>query len=112
MDTPLRVLILDDSVDDALLLVQELKRRGYSLTTERVDTAAAMRAALAGRQWDIILSDYSMPDFNALAALKVLHDVGLDLPFIIISGTIVEEEAVAALKAGAHDFIVKGRLSR
>lgn len=111
MDIPLRALILDDSEDDAQLLVRELKR-SYTLTYERVDSAAGMRAALADRQWDIILSDYSMPDFNALNALKVLHEAALDLPFIIVSGTIIEEEAVAALKAGAGDFIVKGRLSR
>jgi PAS domain S-box-containing protein len=112
MDTPLRVLILDDSEDDALLLVRELKRGGYAPTCERADTALAMHTALAGRQWDIILSDYSMPAFSALDALELLHNVGLDLPFIVVSGTINEVMAVDVLKAGAHDFVLKGNFPR
>jgi len=112
METALRVLILDDSEDDTLLLVRELKRGGYAPTYERADTALAMHTALAGQSWDIILSDYSMPAFSALDALALLHDVGLDLPFIIVSGTLNEVMAVDALKAGAHDFVVKGNFPR
>jgi PAS domain S-box-containing protein len=112
MSTPLRVLILEDSEDDSLLLVQELKRGGFAPTHERVDSAAAMQDALASRPWDLILADYSMPAFSALDALKLLHDMGLDLPFIIVSGTITEATAVDALKAGAHDFVVKGNFAR
>ena len=109
---PLHTLIVDDSEDDALLVVQALKREGYDPSYERVATAEAIRGALARRQWEVILADYTMPSFGALAALDLLHQTQLDLPFIIISGTIDEAMAVSALKAGAHDFIVKGNLAR
>jgi signal transduction histidine kinase len=112
MNTPLRVLIVDDSADDATLLVLALEREGYDPAYERVATAPAMSEALARRQWDVVLSDYTMPSFGALMALELLHQTGLDLPFIIISGTIDEAMAVGALKAGAHDFVVKGNLAR
>ena len=112
MNTPLRVLIVDDSEDDATLLVLALEREGYEPAYERVMTAPAMSDALARRQWDVVLSDYTMPSFGALMALELLHQTGLDLPFIIISGTIDEAMAVGALKAGAHDFVVKGNLAR
>ena len=112
MNTPLRVLIVDDSADDARLLVLALEREGYEPAYERVMTAPAMSDALARRQWDVVLSDYTMPSFGALNALALLHQTGLDLPFIIISGTIDEAMAVGALKAGAHDFVVKGNLAR
>ena len=108
----LRVLIIEDSEDDALLLIRELRRGGYDVEFERVDTAAEMRLALDQKNWDLILSDYSMPEFNAPKALELLKTSGLDLPFIIVSGTIGEETAVAALKAGANDFLVKGKFSR
>ena len=112
MGKPLRVLIIEDSEDDTLLLLRELKRSGYEVEFERVDTAPAMQSALNQKTWDLILSDYSMPDFNAPSALELLKASGLDLPFIIVSGTIGEETAVAALKAGANDFLVKGKFSR
>lgn len=112
MSTRLRVLIVEDQEDDATLLLRELKRGGYDVTFERVDTSAAMRSALANHTWDVIVSDYSMPTFDAPSALSVLHEFGLDLPFIISSGTVGEETAVAALRAGAHDFFVKGNLTR
>jgi two-component system cell cycle sensor histidine kinase/response regulator CckA len=108
----LRALIVEDVEDDANLVLLELKRGGYDVAFERVETAAAMRDALSRKSWDIVLSDYSMPTFNAPAALAVLRDTGLDVPFIVISGTIGEEAAVAALKQGANDFFVKGRLAR
>jgi two-component system, cell cycle sensor histidine kinase and response regulator CckA len=108
----LRVLLVEDSKDDADLLLHELARGGYKVVAERVETADAMRGALQRGSWDAVLSDYSMPTFSAPEALKVLQESKLDLPFIIISGTIGEEAAVAALKAGASDFLVKGKLAR
>jgi PAS domain S-box-containing protein len=112
MGKSLRVLLIEDSEDDSQLLVRELRRIGYEVEFERIETATAMQSALAQRTWDLILSDYTLPSFNAPQALKVLKASGLDVPFIIISGTIGEETAVAALKAGANDFIVKGKYAR
>jgi PAS domain S-box-containing protein len=112
MKSLLRVLIVEDSEDDAQLIVREIKRSGSSVEFERVDTQTAMEEALAHNSWDIILSDYSMPEFSAMVALRTLKASGLDIPFLVVSGTIGEETAVAALKAGAHDFIVKGKLAR
>src|SRR5258708_33261241 len=111
MNTPLRVLIVDDSSDDAMLMVLALKREGYDPDYERVTTAEAMRAALQQREWDLILSDYTVPAFGALPALALLHELELDLPFIIMSGTIDETMAVDALRAGAHDFGLKCKLA-
>src|SRR3954463_13738610 len=112
MSTVLRALIVEDSEVDAELLLAELRRAGYDVTFERVETAAAMTTGLAHGPWDLVLSDYSLPTFSGPAALEVLKASGLDLPFIIISGTIGEETAVSALKSGANDFLVKGRLAR
>ena len=112
MSRPLRVLIVEDSADDAALLVRELRRGGYDLTCERVDTAGALQAALVKQPWDIVISDYSMPHFDAPAALRLLQESGLDVPFIIVSGAIGEDTAVAAMKAGAHDYLMKGSLAR
>ena len=112
MGRSLRVLIIEDSEDDAQLLLRELRRGGYEVEFERVETAEAMQSALAQKTWDLILSDYSLPRFNAPQALEVLKASGLDLPFIISSGTIGEDMAVAALKAGASDFLVKGNFAR
>jgi PAS domain S-box-containing protein len=111
MDT-LRVLIVEDSVPDTELLVSELERGGYRVVFERVQTAAALREALARSTWDVVVSDYDLPMFSGPGALEILQATGLDIPFIMISGTIGEEIAVSALKAGAHDFLVKGRLAR
>ncbi|HEY3225519.1 MAG TPA: response regulator, partial [Planctomycetota bacterium] len=111
MDKTIRALIVEDNEDDAQMLLRELERGGYRVAHRRVETPAAMREALS-EPWDIVLSDYSMPSFNAPAALELLRSTGIDLPFIIISGTIGEEVAVASLKAGADDFLVKGRLAR
>ena len=112
MSIPIRILMVEDSEDDAAMLLLELETGGYDPTFERVDTAAAMQAALAERTWDIVISDYSMPRFSALDALRLLQKSGLDLPFIIVSGAIGEDTAVAAMKAGAHDYLMKDRLAR
>jgi two-component system cell cycle sensor histidine kinase/response regulator CckA len=112
MNIPLRVLLIEDSEDDAALLLRALRPGGYDLTVERVETAETMRAALDRHPWDLVISDYSMPRFTGPAALQLLQEAGIDLPFIIVSGTIGEETAVAAMKAGAHDFLMKGQLTR
>jgi signal transduction histidine kinase len=112
MVKPLRVLIVEDSEDDAILLLHHLKRSGYDPTFIRVDTSAAMAKALDNEMWDIVIADYSMPHFSAPEALKLLHKSGLDLPFIIVSGKIGEDTAVAAMKAGAHDYIMKNNMFR
>jgi len=112
MEKVLRVLIIEDSEDDTQLLLRELHRSGYEVEFERVETAEAMQMALALKTWDLIISDYTLPTFNAPNALAVLKASSLDLPFIIISGTIGEETAVTALKAGASDFLIKGNFAR
>lgn len=112
MSIPLSVLLVEDSEDDAVLLLRKLQHSGYDPMFERVDTAAGMNAALDQQMWDIVICDYSMPQFSAPAALKLLKQSGRDLPFIIVSGTIGEDIAVAAMKAGAHDYIIKGNLAR
>jgi signal transduction histidine kinase len=110
--SPLQVLIVEDSENDALLLELELQRAGYDTVCHRVDTAAAMRAALERQRWDVVVADYVMPLFNGLDALALVRDKGLDLPFIIVSGHITEHTAVAAMKAGAHDYVMKDKLAR
>ena len=112
MSRPLRVLIVEDSKDDALLLLRQLRRGGYDPSFERVDTPAAMRAALDQQTWDIVIADYAMPHFSAPAALELLKAKEIDLPFIIVSGAIGEETAVAAMKTGAHDYMMKDNLAR
>jgi diguanylate cyclase len=111
MNKKLRVLIIDDSADDTILLVRGLSHGGFEPEFERVETPEAMRAALH-QTWDIIISDYAMPHFSGLGALSVLKESGLDLPFILVSGTIGEDLAVQAMKAGAHDYVMKGNLQR
>ena len=108
----LRILLIEDSDDDAQLLLRELRRIGYEVECQRVETAGEMRSALEHKEWDILICDYSLPHLNAPQALEILKSTGLDLPFIIISGTIGEESAISALKAGAHDFILKGKYAR
>jgi len=112
MTKPLRVLLVEDSPDDAELVVMQLEREHYTILWERVDTAHDMRVALRARQWDVIISDYAMPTFDAIAALAVMKEAELDLPFIIVSGVIGEETAVAAMKAGAHDYLLKKHMAR
>jgi signal transduction histidine kinase len=105
-------LIVEDDERDAQLVLREMKRGGFDVVSERVETAEAMSAALTERQWDVIISDYSMPRFSALMALSVMKELGMGLPFIIVSGTVGEDIAVEALHAGAHDFVAKGKLAR
>ncbi|OPY75390.1 MAG: Oxygen sensor histidine kinase NreB [Syntrophorhabdus sp. PtaU1.Bin058] len=108
----LRVLIVEDSEDDALLLLNLLKRNGYEVTHERVEKEDAMRSALQEKPWDVILCDYKMPQFDGMRALKLVSDMGIDIPFIIVSGTIGEDIAVECMKAGAHDYIMKNKTQR
>jgi len=110
--TTLRILIIEDSEDDAFLLAREIKRSDYDVTFKRIDTAEGMREALAKQEWDLIISDYEMPRFSVPEALELLHKSGLDIPFIIVSGVIGEEAAVDSLIAGARDFIMKSNLVR
>ena len=112
MPSALKMIIVDDSEDDAEFIQEEVKKAGYELTATRVDSADALQAALAQGDWDLVLSDHSMPGFSASAALRVLEGSGMDIPFIIVSGAIGEELAVALMRLGAHDFIMKDRLSR
>jgi len=112
MPKPLRVLIVEDSEDDAQNLLLELRRGGYEPIFERVDTKKGMNSALNRESWDIVLSDYSMPKFNGLDALKIIKERELNTPFILISGTIGEELAVNAMKAGANDYLMKDNLKR
>ena len=112
MTTPLRVLIVEDSPDEAELIVLALESAGYVIINQRVDNAAAMQAALEQQPWDVVLCDYAMPEFDALRALQLLQARQLDLPFILVSGTVGEETAVAAMKAGIHDYVMKDKLAR
>ena len=112
MTDALRVLMVEDSPTDAKLVVQELQRTGCPVEFERVETAKEMRAALERKEWDVVTSDWSMPKFTAPAALAILKEKGLDLPFIIVSGTIGEDKAVEAMRAGAHDYVLKDKLGR
>ena len=112
MSVPLRVLMIEDSEDDTALLVRELRRGSYDVTYERVDTPAAMSSALNKEKWDLVISDHSMPHFSGAAALKLLRQTESDVPFIFVSGTMGEEAAVAALKDGAQDYVMKTNLKR
>jgi two-component system, cell cycle sensor histidine kinase and response regulator CckA len=112
MKKSLNVLIVEDSEDDAQLMLRALRMNGYEVRHERVDTPEAMHDALATGTWDIVLSDSAMPCFSGAAALEMLKNKGLDIPFILVSGTIGEERAVELMKAGAQEFISKGNLAR
>ena len=112
MIQPIRVLLVEDSPDDAELTMRALRRGGFDPTYARVDTPEAMRAAFAQGTWDLVIADYSMPRFNGLAALKMLRESELDLPFILVSGAVGEDVAVEAMRCGADDYVLKSNLAR
>lgn len=112
MKRQLRVLVVEDSEFDAQVMISLLRRAGYDPFMHRVETSETLAEAVAQKPWDIVLADYNLPTFNALDALKHIQTVGLDVPFIIVSGGIGEDIAVAAMKAGAHDYLMKGNLNR
>ncbi len=112
MSTALRVLLVEDREDDAELIARELRRGGFEPTVERVATADGMRAALEGRQWEVVLCDYVLPGFSAEAALALLREQAPDVPLIVVSGQVGEETAADLMKAGARDFVMKGSLAR
>jgi two-component system sensor histidine kinase UhpB len=108
----LRVLLVEDSENDAALLEIALRRAGFDVQCERVETAEAMAAALERQPWDVVIADYVMPSFDGLSALALVKKLGLDQPFIVVSGHITDDTAVAAMKAGAHDYVMKDNLTR
>ncbi len=112
MKKTLRVLIVEDREDDALLILRALQKSGCEPSFERVETEEGMRVALRDQLWDLVLSDYHLPRFNGMAALRLLKETGLDLPFILVSGAIGEETAVEIMKAGANDCVMKENLQR
>lgn len=112
MNKALKVLIVEDSEDDAFLLLAHLRRGGYEPQFRRVDTASDLIAALSEQKWDIVFSDHNMPRFSSTAALEIVRACDVDIPFLIVSGSIGEETAVASMKAGAQDYLMKGNLAR
>jgi diguanylate cyclase (GGDEF)-like protein/PAS domain S-box-containing protein len=112
VNKPVKVLIVEDSEDDARLALWALRRGGFEPTYRRVQTAADMETALAEERWDAVMSDFMMPGFTGLDALRIFRSTGLDIPFILVSGTIGEETAVDAMKAGASDYVMKKSLAR
>ena len=112
MSKTLRLLLVEDSDDDEALLLRELRRSGFTVAFRRVETAPALKAALAEQAWDLVLCDYTLPLLDAPTALRLVQASGIDVPFIIVSGTIGEERAVESMRAGAHDFVLKDRMAR
>src|SRR5687768_10403593 len=108
----LRVILVEDSEDDAVLVIRELVRGGYEVTFTRVDTAEGLIAALEDTRWDVAIGDFSMPQFSGTAALTIVRQFDPEIPFIFVSGTIGEDVAVAAMRSGAQDYIMKGSLKR
>ena len=109
---PLRLLLVEDSENDALLVVEHLRQGGYDPDYTRVDNAISLAEALDSHDWDLVIADYTMPGFSGTAALTIVRDRGFEMPFIFVSGTIGEEIAVEAMKNGADDYIIKNNLSR
>ncbi len=110
--TPLRLLLVEDSEDDAALLLHALRRGEFEVTARRVETAEALLAALGEEAWDLVVSDYSLPRFSGPRALALFKERGLDIPFIVVSGAVGEDAAVALMKDGANDFVTKSNLER
>ena len=111
MSHPLKVLVVEDSESDAALIARLLEKADYEVQWQRIETADAMREALARQPWDVVISDYHLPQFEAPAAVAILQEAGLDIPFIAVSGTIGEETAAALMKAGAQDYLKKENLA-
>ena len=109
---PIRLLFIEDSENDVILLLHRFRDAGYAPTYRQVMSEAEMREALSDEHWDLILCDHNLPGFSAQAALRLLQDLALDLPFIIVSGVMQEDEAIAAMRAGAHDYLSKNKLER
>ncbi len=109
---PLKVLLVEDSPDDALILIRHIEKGGFDVDYQRVDSAREMRKALVDSTWDICISDHNMPGFDSTEALHLIKETGMDLPIVIVSGSIGEDIAVNAMKAGAHDYIMKDNLTR
>ncbi|MFZ1979365.1 MAG: response regulator, partial [Bacteroidota bacterium] len=112
MSNILHILLVEDSEDDALLLIRYIQRNGFEVIFNRVIDRATMIESLQWQSWDIVIADYALPTFSGLAALEILKERKIDIPFIIVSGTIGEDVAVQAMKAGAHDYVMKGNLAR
>lgn len=108
----LRVLLVEDSEDDALLLIDALREGGFAPQYLRVETEAAYRAAVTEQSWDVIIADYVLPRFSGIAAIRIARDIGIDLPIIMVSGKTGEDTAVEAMRTGAHDYLLKGNLAR
>jgi signal transduction histidine kinase len=109
---PLHALIIEDSEEDCALLLRTLRHGGYDVSHQRVDTAETLQNMLRARRWDCVISDFSMPGFSGIAALKLVREKDPDVPFIFVSGTIGEDVAVDAMRVGAHDYVLKGNLTR
>jgi PAS domain S-box-containing protein len=112
MSIPLKILLVEDSASDAAMIIRLLHKAGYDIYNERVENATQMQAALDSQAWDVVIADYSLPQFDAESALLLLQKTGLDIPFIVVSGTIGEATAVEMMRAGAKDYLLKDRLSR
>lgn len=112
MGVPLKILMVEDSESDAQLIIRELLRGGYDVECARVENAVDMHRALEVPSWDLVIADYSLPQFNAPQAIELLKETGLDIPLIVISGSIGEETAVATMRSGAHDYLLKSNLKR
>ena len=108
----LRLLMIEDNPDDEALVLRTIRKGGFNVEHVRVDNRDDLLTVLKNRDWDIVLSDYQMPEFNGLAALKIVKQRNKDLPFIVVSGTIGEEVAVEAMRSGAQDYLMKDNLTR
>lgn len=112
MNIPLRVLIVEDSEDDAIVLIRQLERANFKLTFLQVASRQSMEAALREQVWDLVISDHLLPGFGSFEALRLVRQIQPDIPFIVVSGVIGEEIAVAVMKAGANDYVMKSNLAR
>src|ERR1035437_7532599 len=112
MEKPIRILIIEDNESDAALIIRHLKKAERDITCEVIDTALQMESALEKQEWDFVICDFTLPQFNALQALRILPATKIDIPFIVVSGTEGEETAVGLMKAGVHEYIMTENLSR